>query len=130
VLYMYVLYTHLQEGIKSTLPKAWHKDFIHFFKIQNISFFYNILWVPIVHIPNVLHRQNQNIYSLRDLNHVQEWNNKIVSIWAWKVLFSNFSDSSAVLSLKGAQVWDIRSLGFSWFLHHKVSTGGRLCRLK
>jgi hypothetical protein len=24
--------------------------------------------------------------------------------------------------LKGAQAWDIRSLGFSWFLHHKVST--------
>ncbi len=29
-------------------------------------------------------------------------------------------------SVKGAQAWDIRSLGFSWFLHHKVSTGGRL----
>ncbi len=28
--------------------------------------------------------------------------------------------------LKGAQAWDIRSLGFSWFLHHKVSTCGRL----
>ncbi len=26
----------------------------------------------------------------------------------------------------GAQAWDIRSLGFSWFLHHKVSTCGRL----
>ncbi len=25
--------------------------------------------------------------------------------------------------LKGAQVWDIRSLGFSWFLHHKVFMG-------
>ncbi len=29
-------------------------------------------------------------------------------------------------SFKGAQAWDIRSLGFSWFLHHKVSTCGRL----
>ena len=29
-------------------------------------------------------------------------------------------------TLKGAQAWDIRSLGFSWFLHHKVSTCGRL----
>ncbi len=28
--------------------------------------------------------------------------------------------------IKGAQAWDIRSLGFSWFLHHKVSTCGRL----
>ncbi len=28
--------------------------------------------------------------------------------------------------LKGAQAWDIRSLGFSWFLHHKASTCGRL----
>jgi hypothetical protein len=28
--------------------------------------------------------------------------------------------------IKGAQVWDFRSLGFSWFLHHKVSTCGRL----
>ncbi len=27
---------------------------------------------------------------------------------------------------KGAQAWDIRSLGFSWFLYHKVSTCGRL----
>ncbi len=27
---------------------------------------------------------------------------------------------------KGAQAWDIRSLGFSWFLHHKVSTCGWL----
>ncbi len=26
-------------------------------------------------------------------------------------------------NLKGAQVWDIRSLGFSWFLHHKVFLG-------
>jgi hypothetical protein len=26
----------------------------------------------------------------------------------------------------GAQAWDIRSLGFSWFLHLKVSTCGRL----
>ena len=26
-------------------------------------------------------------------------------------------------ALKGAQVWDIRSLGFSWFLHHKVFMG-------
>ena len=25
--------------------------------------------------------------------------------------------------LKGAQGWDIRSLGFSWFLHHKVFMG-------
>jgi hypothetical protein len=25
--------------------------------------------------------------------------------------------------IKGAHVWDIRSLGFSWFLHHKVFLG-------
>jgi uncharacterized membrane protein YwzB len=30
-------------------------------------------------------------------------------------------------SAKGAQVWDFRSLRFSWFLHHKVSMGERLC---
>jgi hypothetical protein len=30
------------------------------------------------------------------------------------------------LFLKGAQAWDIRSLGFSWFLHHEVSTCGWL----
>ncbi len=28
--------------------------------------------------------------------------------------------------IKGAQAWDIRSLGFSWFLHHEVSTCGWL----
>ncbi len=28
-----------------------------------------------------------------------------------------------IAGLKGAQVWDIRSLGFSWFLHHKVFMG-------
>jgi hypothetical protein len=27
------------------------------------------------------------------------------------------------IDIKGAQVWDIRSLGFSWFLHHKVFLG-------
>ncbi len=27
---------------------------------------------------------------------------------------------------KGAQAWDIRLLGFSWFLHHEVSMCGRL----
>jgi hypothetical protein len=31
-----------------------------------------------------------------------------------------------IVSFKGAQAWDIRSLGFSWFLHHWVSTCGRL----
>jgi hypothetical protein len=31
---------------------------------------------------------------------------------------------------KGAQVWDFRLLGFSGFLHLKVSTGGRLCGVK
>ncbi len=35
-------------------------------------------------------------------------------------------DTFCLTRFKGAQVWDIRSLGFSWFLHHKVSTGGRL----
>ncbi len=36
-----------------------------------------------------------------------------------------YTDTKPSLSalLKGAQVWDTRSLGFSWFLH---STGGRL----
>ncbi len=33
---------------------------------------------------------------------------------------------NVTIFLKGAQAWDIRSLGFSWFLHHKVSTCGRL----
>jgi hypothetical protein len=28
--------------------------------------------------------------------------------------------------IKGVQAWDFRSLGFPWFLHHKVSTGRRL----
>ncbi len=32
--------------------------------------------------------------------------------------------------LKGAQAWDIRSIGFSWFLHHKVSTCGCLWGFK
>ncbi len=27
------------------------------------------------------------------------------------------------VSFKGAQAWDIWSLGFSWFLHHKVFIG-------
>ncbi len=29
-------------------------------------------------------------------------------------------------ALKGAQAWDIQSLGFSWILHHEVSTCGWL----
>ncbi len=29
-------------------------------------------------------------------------------------------------NIKGAPLWDFRSLGFSWLLHHKVSVGGRL----
>jgi hypothetical protein len=28
--------------------------------------------------------------------------------------------SDRYCEFEGAQVWDIRSLGFSWFLHHKV----------
>ncbi len=44
-----------------------------------------------------------------------------------KVLYLKMSRSCMILKLlKGAQAWDIRSLGFSWFLHHKVSTCGRL----
>ncbi len=32
--------------------------------------------------------------------------------------------------IKGAKVWDFRSLGLFWFLHHKVSSGGRFFRVK
>ncbi len=32
----------------------------------------------------------------------------------------------SIYYIKGAQAWDIRSLGFSWFLHHEVSTCGWL----
>ncbi len=28
-----------------------------------------------------------------------------------------------IADVEGAQAWDIRSLGFSWFLHHKVFMG-------
>ncbi len=33
-------------------------------------------------------------------------------------------------ALKGALVWELRSLGFSWFLHHKASMGRRQKILK
>ncbi len=36
---------------------------------------------------------------------------------------TNFVRSIFSTHVKGAQVWDIRSLGFSWFLHHKVFMG-------
>ncbi len=38
------------------------------------------------------------------------------------VCFPNGQQSSG---FKGAQAWDIRSLGFSWFLHNKVFMGRR-----
>ncbi len=40
------------------------------------------------------------------------------TIWAGKSLFISYWSF-----IKGAQVWDIRSLVFSWFLHHKVFMG-------
>ncbi len=36
---------------------------------------------------------------------------------------NTFSDGAFLI---GAQAWDIPSLGFSWFLHHKVAKCGRL----
>ncbi len=39
----------------------------------------------------------------------------------WSFLFSK--RAHARICFKGAQAWDIRSLGFSWFLHHKVFMG-------
>ncbi len=40
----------------------------------------------------------------------------------WQVLQASVPGNP----FKGAQVWDFRSLGFSRFLQHEVSTGGRL----
>ncbi len=34
------------------------------------------------------------------------------------------SNTPELFLLKGAQEWEFRSLGFSWFLHHEVSTLG------
>jgi hypothetical protein len=39
---------------------------------------------------------------------------------------AELSENRRASPFKGAQAWDIRSLGFSWFLHHEVSTYGWL----
>jgi hypothetical protein len=50
---------------------------------------------------------------------------KLKKIYSWKKKIFLIKNCN-LLILKGAQAWDIRSLGFSWFLHHKVSMCGRL----
>ncbi len=59
----------------------------------------------------------------------------VVDVWitAWEWRFScpflPNTESPKVgdkEDIKGAQAWDIRSLGFSWFLRYKVSNGQRL----
>ncbi len=51
-------------------------------------------------------------------------------VWGPNFCKNPRKSASLPCPFKGAQVWDFRSLGFSWFLHHKFSMGGRLWGLK
>ncbi len=70
------------------------------------------------------------------IKHVMETEKvRLCNIWTTEVIGKNLSSTSGEaepfsFSFKGAQAWDIRSLGFSWFLHHKVSMCRRLRGLK
>jgi hypothetical protein len=46
--------------------------------------------------------------------------------YVWLILLLFYVCVVSARTLKGAQLWDFRSLGFSWFLHHKVFLGRRL----
>ncbi len=71
-----------------------------------------------VRISNYLVRgQVSPQYRLTGLNWLLEYYLQFVFSFSGTILRTTF---------KGAQAWDIRSLGFSWFLHHKVSMCGRL----
>ncbi len=50
---------------------------------------------------------------------------RFTTLLDFKEIFSRYL-LCVFASFKGAQAWDIRSFGFSWFLHHKVSMRGRL----
>jgi hypothetical protein len=60
-------------------------------------------------------------------NFFEDLKNQISTFCMALLVFKFFASSMyRKVLFKGAQAWDIRSLGFSWFLHHKVSTFGRL----
>ncbi len=106
--------------------------FFHsFILLQFIHSFFHFFFFKLIHS-----------FTRSFVHSLMHWNNSVffltcflclaIKVFLHSFIYS-FCDSrlhsfirSLVSPFKGAQAWDIRLLGFSWLLHHKVSMCGWL----
>ncbi len=144
----FVTWTYFMEALGSVNCTFFYQKNLIFFRCKFFSMFCHqnsgsfgsvfILkcWIRIrnqwIRIPNTAHSNSYWAFKLTILIGFRTlfvWRKSILFYWNHHLLSfgTNTLDfGSRLSSVKGAQAWDIRSLGFSWFLHHKVSTCGRL----